>query len=151
MSVQKPRAKGYRYIEHTADVEFIARGKTAAELVRNSLLAMFDTAAYIGRVGRSGGKQHIIRIDDVAPDLGTLIWYVLQDALSVADAEQLFVYRVGRINVKREDSGLAAKATLVGKAREPQYSKLDVKGVSRYDMKVLKTAHGYSASVVLDV
>ena len=145
------KAKGYRYVEHTADVEFIASGRTRAGLIRNSLLAMFETNAYIGRLGRSKGKRRSITIDDVAPDLGTLLWYVLQDALSVADAEQLFVYKVSRISVGPKDSGLIARTTLTGKTREPQYSKLEVKGVSRYDMKVSKTARGYKASVVLDV
>ncbi len=143
--------KGYRYVEHTADVEFIARGSTPEELFRNSLLAMFETNAYIGRLGRSREPSRSIKIRDAAPDIGTLLWYVLQDALSAADAEQLFVYRIRGIAVKKKGNGLDASATLWGRSRELKYSKLEVKGVSRYDLKVSKTSRGYRASVVLDV
>ena len=136
---------------HTADVEFVASGGTPAMLFRNALLAMFDTAADTAAVCKGKGRTKTITVRDVAPDLGTLLWYVLQDALSVADAEGFFLYGVSGISFKRTDGGYKADATLLGKDKEPRYAKLDVKGVSRYDLKVWKVGRTYRASAVLDV
>ena len=144
-------AKGYKYVEHTADVEFIASGGTPATLLKNALLATFETSAYISALRKSGSKARRITVKDVAPDLSTLLWYVLQDALSVADAEGLFLYRVESVSVRMARNSLIASAKLLGKGREPRYSKLDVKGVSRYDLKVWRAGRAYRASVVLDV
>lgn len=140
----------YKFIEHTADVEFIAYGKTIEELFENALAALFDTMADIKKIEKSKSRTETFRINEMARTLDDLLWFVLQDALSISDAEGLYGYGVKKLNMLSSGDYVI---DLVANARkkEQKLSKLDVKGVSKFDLKIVKTRGGFEASVVLDV
>jgi SHS2 domain-containing protein len=143
--------KGYEFVEHTADVEFIARGKTLEELFNNALLAQFDTLAEIRKVSKYVSKELTFSIDEKARTLDDLLWFVLQDALSISDAEGLYGYDVKSIWLSDNEGDYEIKIVVNAKKKHPKFSKLDVKGVSKFDLKIVKDQKGFEASVVLDV
>ena len=144
-------AKGYEFVDHTADVEFVAYGKTLEELFENALLAQFDTIADIKKLTKSKQKVQTFLVSEKARALDDLLWFVLQDALSVSDAEGLFGYAIKSLKIV-SDGEYEIKVIVNAKKKEQKLSKLDVKGVSKFDLKIVeKKTGGFEASVVLDV
>ncbi len=143
--------KKYRYLDHTADIEFVAFGKTKEEAFANSLLAMFNVISDTDKLSASKSRTKRIKIADAAPDMEELLWRVLQDALSNADAEGMFAYDVESVSIKEKDGSYRFSAYVLCRGKDPDLAKFDVKGVSRFDMKLSSDNGGFSASVVLDV
>ena len=144
-------AKGYRFLEHTADVEYIAYGKDERECFSNALMAMFDTASYLAKLERSKEKRIIMKVKSRASRTEDLLWYLLQDVLSMTDAKGLFAYSVKRLRIGESGTKRTAEAELLARERSDQASKLDVKGVSRYELSLRRTGRRLEAHVVLDV
>ncbi len=143
--------KGYEFMNHTADVELLAHGKSPEEAFANALLAMFDTSANIGALAKLKGKVKRLRIKDEASSLEDLLWVTLQDALSLADAKGIYCYKVNRVKITESEGSYAITAELSAKDENPKYSVIYVKGVSRFDLKVEKKGKEYRARAVLDV
>jgi len=143
--------KGYQYVEHTADVEYIARGGTLESAFKNSFLGMFDTIADIKKLAKSKGKTTKLTINDRARTLEDLLWFGLQDALSVAEAEGAYAYGIASLSISASMGDYVIDAVLKAKKKDPSFSRLDVKGVSQFDLKVVKAKGEYRTSVVLDV
>ncbi|MDE1868425.1 MAG: archease [Candidatus Micrarchaeota archaeon] len=143
--------KGFRYIEHTADIEFIASGKSLEDTFRNALLALFDTQSDTKKLSKSKGKKKVFTIRDEAPKLEELLWRALQDTLSLTDSEARFGYDASGLKITEKKNGYAFNCRVTTKPQSVELSKLDVKGIAKYDLKVEKKRDGYSASVVLDV
>ncbi len=143
--------KGYKYVEHTADVEFVAIGGTIEAAFKNAFLAMFNTMADIGKLPKSKAKTQKLTINDSARTLEDLLWFGLQDALSVTDAEGVYAYGIASLSIGTSMGEYNINAVLKAKKKEQKFSKLDVKGVSQFDLKIVKSAKGYGVSVVLDV
>ncbi len=145
------RAKiGYRYVEHTADVKFVAYGKGIEELFSNSAMALFNIMADTSCVGAHGGNGRIARISVRAEDEDTLLWRFLQRCLSALEVRGDFAYGIRGVRFTkgrelRLECGLECKDMAV------ECSKLEAKGISKYDLAVRKGRAGYSASVVVDV
>jgi SHS2 domain-containing protein len=140
--------KKYEYVNHTADVEFRSYGKDLNELFRNSFLALFNTIAEVRKTNTKAIKR--ITITESAKDLEELMWYALQDAISLSDANDLFFYDADV--VKLVTTGRRAlKAVLYGTFTKPKKLGFDIKAVSRYNLKITKMKGGYSCTVVVDV
>ena len=146
-----PRRKKYIYVDHTADVEYIAYGRSIEECFGNAMLALFDTASYVGKVRRSRSKKFSFTIRDRAKTLKELLWYSLQDAVSITDSRRIFGYKVESLKIRKVDGYYSINASVSGKAVEERTSKLSVKGVSRYNLWIKERKQGFEASIVLDV
>jgi SHS2 domain-containing protein len=143
--------EGYRFVEHTADVEYIASGMDAESCFSNALMAMFDTISYTKKVSSSRSKSVTIAVKDKAKNIEDLLWYALQDTLSISESKALFAYAIKNIKIVEGKSGYSIKLQIYAKQKEDRMSKLDVKGVSRYNLGVKVTKKGMKATVVLDV
>ncbi len=141
----------YKFVDHTADVEFIAFGSSLEETFKNAFLALFDTASYLKKVSKEKSKAKKFIIREKARDPEQLLWYVLQDAVSIMDSKSLFAYRVSGIKILESKKGYSFNGELLAKSQKVEHSKLDVKGISRYGMKISKRRIGFSAEVVIDV
>ena len=95
--------KGYEFVEHTADVEFIARGKNLESLFKNALLAQFETIADIKKLAASEEKDKNFSIHEKAKNLEDLLWFVLQDALSLSDSKGLYGYDISSIKLSKKN------------------------------------------------
>ena len=143
--------KGFRYVEHTADIEFIATGATIEETFTNALLALFDTQSDTKTLSTAKSPKRDFTVKEKTGNLEELLWRVLQDTLSVTDSEARFGYDVSDIKITQVKTGYSFTGRIITKPQSAKLSKLDVKGVAKYDLKVKRTRRGYSASVVLDV
>ncbi len=148
----------YKFTEHTADVEFKAYGKTLEKIFENSLRAQFDTIADIKAVEKSKKKDKKFTIKESATALEELLWFVLQDALSISDSEGLYCYGVEKISgfevgppAIGQPGNYEIEIIIKAKEMDPKFSKLNVKGVSKFNLKILKKKEGFESSAVLDV
>ena len=140
----------FRFVDHTADVEFIAYGKTDNELFANALAAVFETIADTKGLKRSKERVVKLNVDERADRLDELLWNTLQYSLSYAESKGVFAYEVGSIEVRDEKGVFSCSASINTKAKSDRFSKLGVKGVSRYELKI-KKGKTMEARVVLDV
>ena len=140
----------YRYVGHTADVKFVAFGGSMQELFQNAALALFNTSADTGALKRAGGRTVRLTIRVSARDYEDLLWKTLQRCLSVADIRGVFCYRMSR-PVIRKVRAITLTATAYGKERDARYSRLEAKGVSKYELWIGRARRGYRASAVVDV
>ncbi|HUC38701.1 MAG TPA: archease [Candidatus Acidoferrum sp.] len=145
------KQKGYKFVSHTADVELIAVGRSASEAFKNAALALFDTSADISKVRRSKGKTTTLKIKDKADNLKDLLWFMLQDVLSMADSKGVYGYKVKKMQIKEKNEGYFINAEFFAKPQNPKLSVIYVKGVSRFDLKVIHAQKGFKISAVLDV
>ena len=90
----------YRFIEHTADVEFVALGANTSTCFKNALMAMFETMAYTDKVARLKSKVVSFTVKDKAKTIDDLLWYALQDTLSLSESKEIFAYKVSNMVVK---------------------------------------------------
>ena len=139
----------YKFIDHTADVEFVAYGRTIEQLFGNALLALFDTISYLNRLKASKARSRTVEIKAKAGNTTELLWSALQDALSKAEAEGLFAYRVTGITIKQRAGEYSFSARCYAKRKSVGLAKFDVKGVSLFDMRI-KGERTLEANVVLD-
>ncbi len=147
----------YKYINHTADIEFNAFGFNLNQLFKNSELALFDTIADINKIKNSKPKTNKIIIKESALNLEDLLWQTLQKSLSVLDAKNQFGYNIIKININKTRQKSAANPkytlTLIIKSKEKteKYSKLEAKGISKYNFKIYNQNKKFISSVVIDV
>jgi SHS2 domain-containing protein len=144
-------SKTYEFIEHTADVEFRAFGRNIETCFSNALVAMLDTISYTRKLSSSKSKNIKFIIKDTAKSLDDLLWYILQDTLSVADSRDLFAYKINSLKISERNGKYKIDLSINSKQKTVSMSKLDVKGVSRYNLSVVKNRNGWIANVVLDV
>ncbi len=142
--------KRFEFFDHTADVEFAAYGKDLESLFKNALLCMFGVIAKIGTLKRSCVAAIEIPIDDSADTIEDLLWYTLQDALSAAEAKRAFCYEIRNIKITCAKRYSVSAAIMCREKSDIAY-KLEVKGVSRYNMSISKSGNIYKARVILDV
>ncbi len=141
----------YRFLDHTADVEFIASGKSMEEAFSNAFMALFDTSAYLDKVSKDKSKAKAFVITETAKDPEKLLWYVLQDAVSIMDSRSLFPYKINKLSISKGKTVYKFRATMEAKGRKAEHAKLDIKGISRYGLSVTKRAKGFEAHVIMDV
>ncbi len=144
-------AKGYRYMGHTADVEFLAYGSTLEISFKNALMALFETIAYTKKVSEEKTKTQRFALKVKARSEEELLCYALQDAISIMDSESLFAYKVTKLKTVKTAKGYALAANVLAKSRTDKDSKLEIKGVSMYDLKIEKKNGKVTSRVVVDV
>jgi len=144
-------AKGYRYVDHTADVEYIASGATIEKAFSNAFVGLFATLSEIKDVKKQRSETKLMKIKDSAKSMEDLLWYSLQDALSAADSTAVFPYGVKSLEITEKRGKFWLNAVLLCKAQDQKHGHFDVKGIARYDLAIKKVGRLYSVSVVVDV
>jgi SHS2 domain-containing protein len=137
----------YRYLEHTADAEFIAYGATLDEVFENAARATFALIVEPEKV-----KDSVVREVCLT---GTALDNLLYDWLS----ELLFDFEVDRLvfsrfkaKVRQEDEGYSLDGQAWGETVRPGHEvSLHVKAVTYHDLRVEKRNNIYEAQVLLDI
>ena len=141
----------FRYLPHTADVAFVAYGKTFREALENSALAMLGVMFDIGEIKKADCSVKTMRITERAANDADLLWFTLQRIVSKVDEKRLkaFGFKVNRITKGKKVSVL--HGCVFYKPVKEYVALLDVKAVTPHGLEVKKTKSGWSARVLLDV
>lgn len=140
----------FKFVDHTADIEYIAYGRNNEELFSNALEALFETVADIKALRKSKDGKKLILIEEKADSLDALLLNTLQDTFSTAESERVFCYEIAAIEVKKSKKGFSAYAKILSKEKKDKYAKLAAKGISRYEFGI-KGKKSLEARVVVDV
>jgi SHS2 domain-containing protein len=140
----------YKFVDHMADIEFIAYGKTDEELFSNALSALFETVADTRALSRSSGKKVKVTVKEKADSLEELLWYTLQHTLSITESRRVFAYEIAEIKIAEEGGKFSCELKAYAKEKMDEHSKLAAKGISKYGLKITK-GEVSEARVVIDV
>ena len=141
------------YLDHVADIRFIAYGNTLENVFENAAKAMFFVIADIKNIE----PKHSFPIEIEAADLENLMVNFLSELLFLFDAEEILF---GQIDVKEikiiETDGEKTYVVTAVAAGEPidnkkQNFKTEVKAVTYNGIRVDKTPDGFETEVVLDL
>ncbi len=134
-----------KFLEHTADVMFEARGRDLEELFLECSKALNETIH--GNLKIVEQKSHDINIE--AESLEQLLYKFLEEFLFLLDSEDLIFGKVK--DLKIDEDSFVLKAVLVGDKAEKYHFTNDVKAITFHDLKIENRGGEYSSKVVLDV
>jgi len=149
-------AKLYTFLDHPADVGFVARGKDLPELLARAALALCDYGWELSRV--KPAEEIHLRVR--AATLEDLLFAWLSEVLYLADAEGWVFKRfaVERVEQRRRpgvDQTPLWEIQGVGRGEKFQQgrhrARTYVKAVTYHQLAVQKTRRGWQARVFLDV
>lgn len=143
----------FEFLEHPADVGFLARGKTVEELFAAAALAMCDYGWELDRVR----PREKIEIRARAATLEDLIYSWLAELLFLSDAERWVFKKFVVSSIEQRASGDAKLWEIEGTAHGERFEKKRhrprtyIKAVTYHQLTVKQAPAGWSATVYLDV
>ena len=138
----------YKFIDHTADVAFEAKGKTLEELFNSCALAVEQTMVKDLKTIKHKERK-LIKLKAKNPE--ELLFNFLQELIFLKDAK-LLLFSKFKIKIKQnEDYELKAEA--YGEKLNPEKHELlvDVKAVTYHSYKVEKIKNYWKTFIILDV
>jgi SHS2 domain-containing protein len=139
--------KDFEYIEHTADAEFIAYGRTVDEAFVNAARAMYGLV-----IDPSTVKPDVEKAVELTGDaLDVLLYDWLSELLYIFEVDHL-VFSGFQAHVTMADGGYRLKAKVMGEPvqRHPDIS-MHIKAVTFHDLRFEKRNNIYEAQVLLDI
>jgi SHS2 domain-containing protein len=122
----------YEFFDHTADMMFKAYGKDINEKFRNAAYAMWSIIVDRQHVRPKLKKKMILKSED----LKTLLYNFLEHFLIQLDSSSFLLYRIDKIEVKKEDSVYMLNAEYWGDLAEGYETLEHVKAVTYNSMEV---------------
>lgn len=143
----------YKYLPHTAEMEFAAYGSSFSEMVENAAEALLNIMLDIKKIAKSEGKERSLVIKERVRTHDDAVWYSLQDILSKVDEKALSAYRFEVDGVGKPDAKgyFRISGRLLYKELGKDLSLLEVKAVTPHDLKVVHEKGRWSVRIVVDV
>jgi len=138
----------YKYIEHTADVIFVAEAPSLGELFEQSALATEEVMINLKQIAPK--KKITIKLKNKS--IENLLFAFLGELIFYKDAEQLLLsqFKV-KIEQKKEEYVLNCIAS--GERLNPKKheQKVDIKAITLHMFEVKQVAGGWRAQVLVDI
>ncbi len=141
--------KNYEYLEHTADIKFIAYGKNLEEVFENAALAMFNVIIDTEKVSEKTAEEIILK----SPDLESLLVDWLSELLYLFEVNEI-VFKKFRVEEIREEEGeysITSRASGEKYYPESHPFETEIKAVTYNQLEVEKIDDGWKAQVVVDI
>ena len=142
------KMKPYEYLEHTADVKFIAHGKSPDEMLSNAALALFNSMIDTTTVQ----AKETWKVELSSPDLETLAYNWLSELVFLFETE-FAVFSTFDVKLhQNNDRNWSLQATIGGERIDHSRHAFDneVKAVTLHEFEVKKNEF-WRIQVVLDV
>ncbi len=111
--IVEPYEEEIQVLPHTADIAFVAYGKTFGEAIENAALAMFCVMFDAKKLERLDAKERRFRITESAKSREDLVWFTLQNILSRIQVGNLSPTRFHVSSLKEKAGTFSAEGTLV--------------------------------------
>ncbi len=138
----------HKFLDHTADVFFVAKAETLPALFNECALAVEETMVEVSKVK----MKEKVRILGESDKVESLLFDFLDELLFFKDYRQLVFSRF-EIDIQ-ESNG---KYSLVCQAQGEKIDfsrhepKVDVKAITMHEFKVEKVKEGWKAQVLIDI
>jgi protein archease len=141
----------FRYLPHTADVAFVAYGRSFKTAMENSAQALLGVMFDMKEMHKEKAKTKTLRLTEEAGTRDELVWFTLQKIVSKVDEKGVsaFGFKVNHM-VQKKDKIVLHGCVFYKKLRK-YVALLDVKGVTPHDLSVKRGKNGYRIHVLLDV
>ncbi|MGC8629148.1 MAG: archease [Candidatus Micrarchaeia archaeon] len=140
----------YRYLPHTADMKFVAYGRTFEEALENAAKAMLNIMLDIKKIKKEKAEEKTLAISEKARTIEDLVWYTLQDILARIDEKALNAYAFNVVKYGH-NSDYFVQGRLAYKDMQKDFSLIEVKAVTQYMLKVENRRGRWSITAVVDV
>jgi SHS2 domain-containing protein len=136
----------FKYLEHTADAEFVAYGQTPDEAFVNAARAMFGLVVDPSNVKPVEAREVTL----TAGSLEDLLIDWLSELLYLSEVDRLVFSKFEVKITKNGEYWLNAKAC--GEIISPHHEiSLHIKAVTYHDLRVERRNNVYEAQVLLDI
>jgi SHS2 domain-containing protein len=136
----------FKYLEHTADAEFVAYGLTVDEAFVNAARAMFGLVVDPSKVKPAEMREVTL----TAGSLEDLLFDWLSELLYLSEVDRLVFSKFEVKITKNGEYWLNAKAC--GETVSPCHEVfLHIKAVTYHDLRVERRNNVYEAQVLLDI
>jgi SHS2 domain-containing protein len=135
--------KKFKFLEHTADVKFLAFGKTKEEAFENSALALKESMCGKTRIKEEEEKK----IKAKGNDSESLLYMFLEEILFLLDAENFIISKIKSLKI----SGNKINAVILGDNAKNYHFTNKVKAITYNDMLIEKNKGKWTVQAVLDV
>jgi len=141
--------KQYEYLEHTADIKFLAYGKTLEEVFENAALAMFNVIIDTCKVSGETAREVFLK----SPDLESLLVDWLSELLYLFEVDEIVFWKFQVNEIRHEGSEYSITASVSGEKFYPESHpfETEIKAVTYNQLEIEKTADGWKAQVVVDI
>jgi SHS2 domain-containing protein len=141
--------KQYEYLEHTADVKFLAYGKTLEEVFENSALAMFNVMIDTRKISGELVKDVCLK----SSDLESLIVDWLSEHLYLFEVDEIVFSKFHVDRIRKENCEYSITSTASGEKFYPKSHpfETEIKAVTYNQLKVEKIEDGWKVQVILDI
>lgn len=139
----------YEFLEHTADVKFLAYGKNLEEAFRNAAKATIDVMTDIKKIKPKTRKKIMIE----ANTKESLLYDFLEEIIYVMDTEGFLMCDAEKIiiDTKNPNYKFVLKAELVGDFAKNYDVHTYIKAVTYNDMEIQESKNKVSVQVVHDI
>jgi SHS2 domain-containing protein len=141
--------KQYEYLEHTADIKFLAYGKTLEEVFENAALAMFNVIIDTSKVSGETVREIFLK----SPDPESLLVDWLSELLYLFEVEEIIFrkFHVKQIREEGSEYSIIAQASGEGFDSKGLPFETEIKAVTYNQLEIKKTDGGWKAQVVVDI
>ena len=134
----------YKFLPHTADVKFQAKGKTLAEAFKNCAYALTETITDYKKIKPTTEKT----IEIESENQESLLYDFLEQFLILLDSENFILNKIKSLTIK--DNKL--QATITGDTHPENYEiETHIKAVTYQQMFIKKENNQYIIQVILDI
>ncbi|MEM2463953.1 MAG: archease [Candidatus Bathyarchaeia archaeon] len=141
--------KGYKFLEHMADVYIAAYGKDLREAFENAAAAMFDVMTDVKKVSPEI-EDHV---EVFGEDEHALLYNWLEALLVKAEIEGMLYSKFKITELNKDNSGFRLKAKIWGEKFNPQkhVQKVGVKAVTYHQMEIVREKDRAVVKFILDI
>ena len=141
--------KQYEYLEHTADIKFLAYGRTLEELFENAALAMFNVMIDTSKVSGETAREVFLK----SSDLEFLLVDWLSELLYLFEVDEIVFRKFQVKEIRDEGSEYTITARASGEKFYPESHpfETEIKAVTYNQLEIEKTANSWKAQVVVDI
>lgn len=138
--------KRFEFLEHTADVKFLAYGETIDEAFENCALALFKIISE-DRIALKKSKKFALR----ASKKEKLLYDFLEKLLYWVDTEGFLVGAVKKLSITQKEEMYFLQVEIQGDSAEGYDIKTQVKAITYNDMFIKENPKKCVIQVVVDI
>ncbi|MDD5699833.1 MAG: archease [Candidatus Nanoarchaeia archaeon] len=140
------KLRKYRFLEHTADIKFMAWGKTIEKLFENCAFAISNFLSKGQDIQNKIKKKFKI----TGKDYEEVLYNFIDGMIYLLDAENFITIKT-RVKITRKKEKIELEVALYGD-KAGNYENLDhIKSATYSEMYVKKIPEGWEAQAVVDV
>lgn len=139
--------KPWVFLDHTADVKYIVKGKSLEEAFAFAGIAMFDYLVPIETIQSRQEKS----FEKQTNELGKLLFDYLDELLFYLDTESFLTKEVKQLSITSKEGQYKLSVVIGGDVSDGYETGGNIKAVTYHEMQINPTPEGYEIHVVIDV